>query len=159
MEKNRNSTHSNDSFAKAEGTPAAVLRLILRLVVAQCVVLQNHPTVLPSMDVVCPLKHEALLLIYGSVLRDRKNKNRSNVSWNILKYSVRGIRCYFWRLRLFERCHTAHNVHQNKYNKSSLNDHQSWVRHIKVTQKLLNWSLVSSFLVTPAPNLRWETLS
>lgn len=135
MEKNRNSTHSNDSFAKAEGTPAAVLRLILRLVVAQCVVLQNHPTVLPSMDVVCPLKHEALLLICVC-WETEKNKNRSKVSWNILKYSVRGIRCYFWRLRFILLIMSTKTLHTGQDNKSSLNDHQSWVRHIKVTQKM-----------------------
>lgn len=56
------STHSNNSFAKAEGTPTAILRLILRLVVAQCVVLQSHPTVLPAMDVVCPLKNKSTFI-------------------------------------------------------------------------------------------------
>lgn len=56
----RNGTHSNNSFAKAEGTPTAILGLILRLVVAQCVVFQHHPTVLPAMDVVCPLKNKRI---------------------------------------------------------------------------------------------------
>lgn len=50
-------THSNYSFGQAEGTTAAILGLILRLVVAQGVVLQHHPTVLPSMDVICPLEN------------------------------------------------------------------------------------------------------
>lgn len=58
--KNFNLTYSNDGFAKAEGTTTAVLSLILRLVVAQGVVFQDHPTVLPSMDVICPLKNRTL---------------------------------------------------------------------------------------------------
>lgn len=53
------STHSDDGLAEAEGTPAAVLGLILRLVVAQRVVLQDHPTVLPTVDVIGPLKNKA----------------------------------------------------------------------------------------------------
>lgn len=59
--KNFKCTHSNNSFAKAEGTTTAILCLILRLVVAQGVVFQDHPTVLPSMDVICPLKNKAQL--------------------------------------------------------------------------------------------------
>ena len=50
---NPHHTHSNNSFGKAEGTTAAILGLILRLVVAQGVVVQHHPTILRSMDVVC----------------------------------------------------------------------------------------------------------
>lgn len=49
-------THSNDSLAEAERTPAAVLSLVLRFVVAQGVVFQHDPAVLPSMDVICPLE-------------------------------------------------------------------------------------------------------
>lgn len=49
-------TYSNNSFAKAQGSTAAVLRLILGLVVAQSVIFQYNPTVLPAVDVVCPLK-------------------------------------------------------------------------------------------------------
>lgn len=49
-------THSNNSFAEAERTTAAIFSLILRFVVAQGVVFQDYPSVLPSMDVICPLK-------------------------------------------------------------------------------------------------------
>lgn len=70
--KELNSTHSDNGFAEAEGTPAAVLGLILRLVVAQCVVFEDHPTVLPSMDVICPLRE----------------KEKKNTSINIFECSV-----------------------------------------------------------------------
>lgn len=49
-------THSDDSLAEAERTPAAVLSLVLRFVVAQGVVFQDDPAVLPSMDIICPLE-------------------------------------------------------------------------------------------------------
>lgn len=49
-------THSDDSLAEAQRTSAAVLGLVLRLVVAQGVVLQDDPAVLPAVDVVCPLE-------------------------------------------------------------------------------------------------------
>lgn len=50
------STHGDDSLAEAEGTSAAVLGLVLGLVVAQGVVLQDDPAVLPAVDVVGPLE-------------------------------------------------------------------------------------------------------
>lgn len=49
-------THSDDSLAEAERTSAAVLGLVLRFVVAQGVVFQDDPAVLPAMDIICPLE-------------------------------------------------------------------------------------------------------
>ena len=60
-------TYGDHSFSEAEGAPTAVLGLVLRLVVAKRVVFQHHPTVLPSMDVVCPLekeKHFITIFVY-----------------------------------------------------------------------------------------------
>lgn len=48
-------THCDDSLAEAQRPPAAVFPLILRLVIAQSIVFQHDPSVLPSMYVVRPL--------------------------------------------------------------------------------------------------------
>lgn len=49
------STYCDDSFAEAQRAPAAVFPFILRLVVAQGVIFQHDPSVLPSVYVVRPL--------------------------------------------------------------------------------------------------------
>lgn len=59
------STHSDDSLAETQGPSAAKLSLVLRLVVAQSVVLQNHPAILPAVDVVGPLQIKKLLSYEG----------------------------------------------------------------------------------------------
>lgn len=52
----------DDSLAKTNGTSATILCLIFRFVVTQSIVFQNYPTILPPMDVVCPLaEHPAAL--------------------------------------------------------------------------------------------------
>lgn len=48
--------YRDDCLAEAEGAAAAKLALMLRLIVAQGVLPQHHPPVLPAMNVVGPLQ-------------------------------------------------------------------------------------------------------
>lgn len=48
-------TYRDDSFTEAQRAPAAVFPFILRLVVAQRIIFQHDPSVLPSVYVICPL--------------------------------------------------------------------------------------------------------
>ena len=51
-------THRDDSLAKTDGASAAILCLIFRLVVTQSIIFQNYPTILPPMNIVCPLEEK-----------------------------------------------------------------------------------------------------
>lgn len=47
--------YRDDSLAEAEGPTAAKLAFMLRLIVAEGILPQHHPPVLPAMNVVGPL--------------------------------------------------------------------------------------------------------
>lgn len=48
-------THRDHSLAKTDGSPTAIFCFIFRFVVTQSIIFQNYPTILPSMNIVCPL--------------------------------------------------------------------------------------------------------
>lgn len=50
------------SLAKTDGSPTAIFCFIFRFVVTQSIIFQNYPTILPSMNIVCPLAEDPAAL-------------------------------------------------------------------------------------------------
>lgn len=68
-------TYCDDSLAEAQRPPATIFPFILRLVVAQSIIFQHDPSVLPSMYVVCPLQTQTNCQLHHVINMPRNTFN------------------------------------------------------------------------------------